>query len=190
MNDFFKKMTGKVKDVSLNRLVHLVGGDTPESNDLDMQVKYEVKSHFMAMIILSNNDIQIYFTTYFNSDSPCKIVAKSYAMESSKVTQKEINGFAKEYCNMVGGYIRNHFYTRGLKLNISIPWVTRAFDEIFFDLREKNNTSFDFWKLKLYDEEIILSSKINLLNLDVVKKDINFADDVGRPNDGGNIQFF
>lgn len=108
-----------------------------------------VKAHWMGLILIASSDLRILFKVHYNSDDISKI-AKSVI----QIPQDSINGrliaigdFMKEYCNLMGGFLKISLEASNMSAGVSLPLVTRGFDDLFAAAEANKNLRRDLWKL-------------------------------------------
>jgi len=62
------------------------------------------------------------------------LASRPYGEDPSAVTPEQGADFMKELCNLVSGALKRVFSGAGIQAGISLPLLTRGFDEIFFPM--------------------------------------------------------
>ncbi len=150
------------KQVSLSRLKSY-----SKIEDVELQaVKSEVGvyGHWMAIILLFGRSIKITIKTHFRMDATRSFAARAFGTDQSQLTDSQARDFAKEYCNLTAGALKRIFEDQKEDVGISLPLLTRGFDEIFTQGNQQVETTegVDYWSLKFGDRELIVSAQVDI----------------------------
>jgi hypothetical protein len=109
-----------------------------------------VHAHWMAFILLAGEGGTITFKAHYSSSNIQSLVALALNKDIDKINSELISDFMREYCNLTAGVIKTKLADVGISTGLSIPIVTRGFDEIWRIDRDVSNEilSFDAWHLK------------------------------------------
>lgn len=123
-----------------------------------------VKGHWMSLILLTGDLFTAKFKTHYNSALAIEFASKQLGPKSSEINK--LNDFFKEYCNLVVGVVRRNLNENKIETGMSLPFLTRGFEEIFFFSKESNDQWISNWLITLNDTSIHCSLEINELNSD------------------------
>ncbi|MCX6128023.1 MAG: hypothetical protein NTX25_03035 [Proteobacteria bacterium] len=116
-----------------------------------------VHAHWMAFILLAGEGGKITFKAHYSSGDIQSIVALALNKNLDEINSDLISDFMREYCNLTAGFIKSRLAQVGIHAGLSIPIVTRGFDEIWRMDRDISNeiVSVDAWRLKLPSGSVI-----------------------------------
>lgn len=122
-----------------------------------------VLAHWMVIILIAGPSAKITFKSHFKTNSAKGLASAAFQRSPEEVTQEQAVDFMREFCNLTAGGIKASLSSYQFKLAISLPVVTRGFDEIFFtDLLQKDTLS-DQWILNSPTGEVICSVTVDML---------------------------
>ena len=121
--------------------------------------------------------------------------ARSFAMKGlgykskEDITREMIEDFMKEYCNLFAGAIKSSFENKGFNSSISLPFLTRSKDQVFFNqhptIDQSDFVFEDTWEI-LMDQSVIKNQVfIEIYDSDVLSKVVEKTD-----SDDGEGSFF
>jgi hypothetical protein len=113
--------------------------------------KYGLLAPWTAIILISGTEYRLTFKVHF----PLKQVGSMAGVASSdaggsaeeKLKAKSFD-FLKEFCNFYGGSLKRAFADSEITMGISLPMLTRGFDEVFFPRADHRNSFETFWEMK------------------------------------------
>lgn len=94
-----------------------------------------------SIILLSGSDLRLTFKVHFSYVQLREIILGGEAERDRNRDRAKIFDFMKEFCNQYGGAVKRAFGESKVELGISLPMLTRGFDEVFFP-RADNKLSF------------------------------------------------
>jgi hypothetical protein len=119
----------KVKDLRVERLA----------------TKSKVLGHRMALIMVSGNALRITLKMHYMDREVRLLASGAIAKDASDITSREANDFLGELCNLVAGKISVALEEQNIPSGISLPVLTRGFDEIFFEVPSTPSAFADRW---------------------------------------------
>lgn len=146
-----QKLQKLVRFASLERMKSVAHRVDIASEELEfVPNRLTVFAHWMAFILIAGEGGKIAFKTHYSSTDIQGLVAKAINKDRDKISSQLISDFMREYCNLVGGVIKAKLAQVGIHTGLSIPIVTRGFDEIWRMDRDVSNDiiSVDAWRLK------------------------------------------
>ncbi len=113
--------------------------------------KFGLFAPWAAIILVSGSDYRVTFKAHFKLSDASKFASgdKTVGEDGSFSDALRMRSFdyMKEYCNLYAGSLKRAFADANINVGISLPLLTRGFDEIFFPKADKKNTYETFWKL-------------------------------------------
>lgn len=106
-----------------------------------------VLGHWMSLILVSGKAAKITFKIHFAEKSAKFFAAHAIMAEQAKITTGQAHDFIKEFCNLSAGFLKRQFEEKGENFGISLPLVTRGFDEIFFPRKDDKTRFSDIWTI-------------------------------------------
>ena len=160
-------MTPKSRDFqSLLRLIRNISRDRIPRNGLPDEVLVHeisgsplVYSHWMSVILLTCSDLKITFKTHFKTRNAQLLAAPLFNLPSDRISTAQALDCMREYGNLTAGGVK-HALLRNRELVLSLPILTRGFDEIFYADARPANTVYDRWRLAFRETEFICTVEI------------------------------
>lgn len=108
-----------------------------------------VLGYWMSLVLASNPATRIIFKFNFETQSVLGIGKELFEKIGMENPSMEfIEDFAKEYCNLVAGSLKVIFEKQSIILGVSLPMVTKGFDEIFLANQIKKEFNYvDYWEI-------------------------------------------
>ncbi len=153
----------------------------------EIQGNLQVISHWMSLILVSGPALKITFKAHFKNKVARLLAAPVYSKEPDALTEEQGLDFMREFCNLTAGSIKKALLNHNIKTGVSLPVVTRGFDELFFSSAAMPNVYSDRWTINSPVGEIHCS-----VNVEVVQP-VDFSkitDDVPEDSDNsGDVEF-
>ncbi|MBF0312782.1 MAG: hypothetical protein HQK52_05160 [Oligoflexia bacterium] len=151
-----------VKDTSVSRFkTHMKIDEIQVSIPANCDANV-IRSFHTVIILISGDDIKMTFKSHFDSELAGYLCAKALKKES--VSWDKAIDFMKEYSNVVAGKIKKFFMDQEVIVGLSLPIVTRGFDEIFFEPPETGNVLIDNWILSIESNHLYCTCIAEILN--------------------------
>ncbi len=142
----------------------------------------EVMDHWFGTILVSGVQLRLSFKAFCKIQDADFFVALSYKQECAAPSQN--HGFMHEYCNMVGGYIKNALDQQHIETKLNLPVVARENKSLFLNYGSEKNLITDRWKLMVTDVSIYCMVTIEVIgDLKLSGENLEFVD-------SGDINFF
>ncbi|NRA67604.1 MAG: hypothetical protein HRU19_24195 [Pseudobacteriovorax sp.] len=123
-----------------------------------------VYGHWMAFILISGSSVRTMLKVHFNgSTARAMLGTKVRRVKDPKALERMAMDFMKEQCNLMAGALKTAFNSAQIITGLSIPLVTRGFDEAVFSDKVDHSKINDVWKLSWPDGEIVCSSVTEVL---------------------------
>lgn len=90
-----------------------------------------MSGYWMGLIMLAGNNFHTTLKIFFNTDEVKKLLADRFRKEPSEIDNKLVTDFMSEYCNLAAGGSKRALEATGLAIGISLPIITRSFDDLF-----------------------------------------------------------
>jgi CheY-specific phosphatase CheX len=188
MNEQIAQLKFITREAAQKRMVsHACSSEASISETIEGYAR-RVHGNWMAIILVSGKDLRITFKVHFNIKDVKKILEVSFAKPYSEIEDDLATDFVKEFCNLTAGYIKQIFEKYELKSGISLPIVTRGFDDIFYKPTNPDEIA-DLWKLDVAGVSLLCTPHFNIFNssnIPTFNLDDSFDDDV---EDDGDIDF-
>lgn len=121
-----------VKKLALARLQFLI--KRPDLIIVDDSGENRVFAAWRSLILVSGPQLRITLKVYFRLATAQALAAPVFRTDPKGVHKDQAIDFIREYCNLTAGGIKLALSDLGFQTGISLPIVTRGFDEIFFHL--------------------------------------------------------
>ncbi len=92
-----------------------------------------VYGFWLTLVLLSTESMHIILKTHFNFSTLKPILNKIFANQSIEITMEIGESFMNEFSNLYGTKIRNELNNIGVPTGMSLPLLTRGFDNFFFE---------------------------------------------------------
>lgn len=119
--------------------------------------------HWMAFIMISGSAIRIMLKLHFKKSTAITMLGSKAKNESGEKADRMAMDFMKEQCNLMAGALKSSFNNAKIITGLSIPLVTRGFDEAVFSDKVDRSKINDVWKLEWDEGTIVCSSVIEIL---------------------------
>jgi CheY-specific phosphatase CheX len=184
MNEQIAQLKFITREAAQKRMVsHACSSEASISETIEGYAR-RVHGNWMAIILVSGKDLRITFKVHFNIKDVKKILEASFAKPYNEIEDDLATDFVKEFCNLTAGYIKQIFEKYELKSGISLPIVTRGFDDIFYKPTNSDEVA-DLWKLDVAGVSLLCTPHFNIFNSDNIPT-FNLDDSF---DDEGDIEF-
>ncbi|SMF36455.1 chemotaxis protein CheX [Pseudobacteriovorax antillogorgiicola] len=125
-----------------------------------------VYGHWMAFILISGSSVRVTLKLHFSNRTAKIMLGNKVKNETDKDKLERISmDFMKEQCNLMAGALKTTFNNSKIITGLSIPLVTRGFDEAVFSDKLDHGKINDVWRLTWGQEEgdVICSSVTEVL---------------------------
>ena len=193
MKDFkdnVKSLMKLCRQLSLQRLQGHIGCQTLIQRECkDNGDNSERES--LSLVFLTSIGIKLNFKTHFTLEEARLFAMRGLGYKSKdEISRDMIEDFMKEYCNLFAGAIKSSFENKGFNSSISLPFLTRSRDQIFFNQHPKTDEGEfifeDTWEI-LMDKSVIRNHVlIEIYDSEVLSKVVEKAD----IDDSGSSFFF
>ena len=180
--DFLKNLC---RDLSLKRLKKHSFMELITQNDLKRKIETDEESQWISVIFVKGDNLQFIFKTQFVTEDAKYFAHKAYGEneEGKNINKRQADEFMKEFCNLMGGGMKEHFEKNGLNTIMSLPLLTRGQDSVFFS--PNNSDSYediflDTWELKLDGKSLICEAFVEIYDkqtLPVICNEVDFAEE-------------
>ena len=146
-------------------------------------------NQWLTLILISGRKVKICFKSHFNNTSVRAHLSHKFMKDKNDLPLDMGFDLLKEFCNLVGGGIKECLVSENRTMGLSLPLFTRGFDEVLFvdRMKRSNKKPFrDIWSLSTSYNTIICSSEIHVI-------DWSSLDEVESPrveeDEGGDLEF-
>lgn len=143
---------------NLPNLKNVTHADHPQPDDF-------VYNHWMAIILISGSELRITLKVHFSLEAAFSMMARA-GIETGRTSkaQKLAFDFVKEHCNVAAGSIKRSLNASQIPVGLSIPLVTRGFDEAIFSDKIDAHKFNEIWVTSWDDLSITCSAVIEVLD--------------------------
>jgi hypothetical protein len=156
-SDENEKLKTLIRNISRSHLTQQ--GLAEDVQILDLEFKPLVYSHWMAIVLVTSKQIKITFKTHFKTRNAQLLAAPLFGLPPNEVSTDRAADCMREYCNLTAGGIKRALLSH-METHLSLPIITRGFDELFFALNEGRTSLEDRWILAYRDNQIICTSSV------------------------------
>ena len=130
----------------------------------DVGTNAPVFGHWMSLILLASPELRMTFKVFFDSTKVKKIASKALNVEVGKVTSPIVADFMREFANVAAGSAKRTLFELDIAVGLSLPLVTRGFDEVFSKRGNYGTDSVSNWKLEATEGFLYCSAVIQILD--------------------------
>ena len=124
-----KRMIRSKVESTLIRSARLEQAETEEVENKDDFVY----GHWMAFILISGSSVRVMLKLHFSAKAARSMLGNKVRKEQDpEVLERMAMDFMKEQCNLMAGALKSSFNNSQIITGLSIPLVTRGFDEAVF----------------------------------------------------------
>ncbi len=113
--------------------------------------KYGLFAPWAAIILVSGGDYRLTFKVHFTLLQATKFAIDGNDSETPTLDPAKVKimsfDYMKEFCNLYAGSLKRAFADANISVGISLPLLTRGFDEVFFPKADFKNTFEVFWDI-------------------------------------------
>ena len=119
------------RDLSLTRLKKHSFIDLITQKDLKRKIENDQECQWVSVIFVKGENVQFIFKAQFVTEDAKHFAAKAYGRqnESNGIDKHQADEFMKEFCNLMGGGIKEQLEKNGVKTIMSLPLLTRGQDD-------------------------------------------------------------
>lgn len=180
--DFLKNLC---RELSLKRLKKHSFMELITQNDLKRKIETDEESQWISVIFVKGDNLQFIFKTQFITEDAKYFAHKAYGenKEGKSINKRQADEFMKEFCNLMGGGMKEHFEKNGLNTIMSLPLLTRGQDSVFFSPNSSDSYEdifLDTWELKIDGKSLICEAFVEIYDqqtLPVICNEVDFAED-------------
>ena len=151
----------------------------------DVSDDRKILGHWMSLISISGDQLHITFKVQFSIAMARAFADSGVKNDSVEISNSHSKDFIREFCNLLAGNIKNKLAENNVAVGISLPLLSRGFDDLFFSGTETVGKSVDRWKLTNDKSEIFCISDTEIINQFTL--DENFNDSSAA---SGDVEFF
>lgn len=149
-----------IREVAVSRLGSLTG-----RSDIQIEAAESsgaVFAPWMTLILVTGPQIRISLKIHFKSKVARALAAPLFRSSSDKISIDQGIDFIREFSNLTAGGLKKTLAEKGYATGISLPIVTRGFDEVFFRALQTAGES-HYWTIRLGESELLVSGLVELL---------------------------
>ena len=146
-NSCFVRFTSSLK----SRAVVELKDDVPKDDFLYGQ--------WMTVILLSGPSMQSVLKLHFFSEDAKEFAALAMGIEKRDVQNNMMIDYMKELTNLFAGEIKSQLFDNDILVGISLPLVTRGFDEVLFSDQSSESLTRDFWSMRSGNSRVTITSE-------------------------------
>ncbi len=145
----------------------------------------KIMGHWMALISVSGEQLHLTFKVQFSIAMARGFALQKGQTQSQSISNSHSKDFVREFCNLVAGNIKTQLADNKVNVGISLPILSRGFDDLFFDSGDKTLLSTDRWKLAEEGNIIYCASIVEIIS------EMNLSDKLNEAQStSGDIEFF
>lgn len=148
-----------------------------------------VFGYWMGLIMVGNASLRILFKAHYNNDELRVIAAEALNSSKTRPDDSSVADFMREYCNLMGGAIKATLESAGLNTGVSLPLVTRGFDEVFSNQSVSVSFYEDVWQLVCGDGRITCALQMDIMSNEPLELIEMIQEQQQSNDDDGEIEF-
>ena len=123
-----------------------------------------VFGHWMTLIMVVGGPLRITFKAHFMEGEAKALLANLTQRDPNGISEDTAIDFMKEFCNTVAGSLKKGLLAAGMSTGISLPIVTRGFDELFFSKADGVTSFGAAWKFRSSIGELACSYVFDVMS--------------------------
>lgn len=187
----YQHVKNVVRAISAKRLRDHTQQENIEIIDVD-QASARVFGHRLGLILIADGgNWNMIFKTYFNRQAVLGIAENIFKNMKIKNEERQVLDYMREFCNLTGGAIRTAFEDKEIIAGMSLPVMTRGYDEVFSSgsSSRSENVQRDVWKLKTSSGEIYCSISLTINEKKILTKLSKIEAPQETTADDGDLEF-
>jgi len=129
-----------------------------------------VRDHWMSLILLAGGGIRMTLKAFYNTNLCRRVLADVTGQKPEEIADHYVSDLMRELLNRVGGSAKRMLGDAGLTVGLSLPLVTRGFDQIFSNSTSQRDTDFEHWVLSTKYGAVAMSAELTLAPADCLNK--------------------
>ena len=139
------RLTTFVRETSRESLQRFANVETLKIEEIG--IPNAVLGHWSALILISGTSIRVTFRVYFSTATAKHLASGAYSTAEDDIASDQAYDFMKEFCNLCAGRVKLLLIGNDLQVGISLPLVTRGFDQVFEEESKESFCIEDRWCL-------------------------------------------
>lgn len=166
LNSFPDGFKSLIHETTLNRFKQQSQNDTVELAFPENKVeKPLVYAHWMSLIMVANNYFRLVLKAHYNTDEIPLLVPAVFDQRTSKDV---IHDYMREFCNLMGGVFKAALEEKQVATGLSLPLVTRGFDEVFLQFNLSAKNMFDQFYIQNNKGKIIFTVHMEIVDESII----------------------
>ncbi len=157
---FAKELTLIIRDACHRRLASSVPKSQVVIENLEKEDDF-IYGQWMSLILLVGPSLQITLKAHYFNKAVHNILHKNFEFQS-KISANMIMDFMREFLNLASGEIKASLAKHNISIGLSLPLITRGFDEVLFSDQIVDRAINDWWQFKSDFGAIICSAEIEI----------------------------
>lgn len=125
---------------------------------------------WMAIILVSGQALQVTFKTHFFNKFARELVSIGIGKSQENITTVMAMDFMREFCNLTAGEIKTKLSLNRVSVGLSLPLITRGFDEVLFSDIVLPTSIRDWWALDWQGGHIICSAEVEIFQTETAQR--------------------
>lgn len=172
-----------LREGALQRMSAHTFGAPVEVSNVESNYHRKVHGNWMSLILISGTSLRITLRVHFNLKDIRSILKQTLDIEDA--ADRQSLDFVKEFCNLTAGFIKQVLEDNNLEGGISLPIVTRGFDELFYTPIDQQEIS-DLWTISIGGVTLYCTPSYNIYDKQAIA-----ALELSEPeDDDDDIDFF
>ena len=120
----------------------------------------DVFGHWCGVIVVACEPARIIYKAHFMSQTAKALAGVKVGRTPENIPADLAADFMREFCNMSAGAIKRALSNEASQAGISLPVVTRGFDEVFQQYEHDPNSLHFYWTLGTPQGELVVTLNI------------------------------
>jgi CheY-specific phosphatase CheX len=179
-----------IRDCAVRRMKSHSGSAEVQTAEISPDYSRKVHGNWMGLILVSGRDLRITFKVHFNLREVRMILGNMLGKSHDQISETLALDFAKEFCNLTAGNLKQVFEEQEDPINtgISLPIVTRGFDDLFYQSASEGETS-ELWKISVAGVELYCTPHVHVFDQAKLANLKYTQSDDAADEDDGEIDF-
>lgn len=127
LNSFFEMMAYMARQ----EITMHAGSEFSVGTVQPLSVPNYLTGYWMGIILLAGEGFQVTSKVFYNARSIRSLLAKRFGKKFDELEESLVTDFISEYCNLGAGGTKRVLEEQGIEVGMSLPLITRSFDDLF-----------------------------------------------------------
>lgn len=182
---FLQSLVEWTKDMTKKR-VESMSDSIASINCKDLESDSCVYFPWMSMVLLASRSIRITLRVHFAQEGLKNWTAKAFRKSTEDLSESEIKDFAKEMANLFGGRVKAKLETEKIEIGMSLPMLTRGFEDLFFSAANNRDRFIFSWLIEDRPQWVAISLVVDVMDQALLNREWTHVEE--QEQDSGDVE--